>query len=63
MQDQNRAATCEAVLRHPPAAVAYVSASAVNEVCPRVREMVAKDFAPGTKFGPVTVQLRRERIP
>jgi hypothetical protein len=59
MQDEDRAASCAGIQRHPPAAVAYKSEDEVYGVCPPLKEMLANDFEKAQKFGPVWVQLRQ----
>jgi hypothetical protein len=59
MQDRTRAIACAAVLRRPPAAIAYTSLDRIATVCPPVRGMLEKDFGPAVMFEDIHVHLRK----
>jgi hypothetical protein len=61
MQDRTRGIACAAVLRRPPAAIAYTSLDRMATVCPPVRSMLQNDFGPPVMFDDIHVQLRKAK--
>lgn len=59
MQTRNRQTACESVLRHHPAAIAYVSLDRMVAVCPPIREMLQRDFREAAVIADIHIQLRK----
>jgi hypothetical protein len=59
MQKKTRSQACSAVTRHPPAAVAYVSFERITAICPRLRDMLAKDYYEAKVIADIHIQLRK----